>query len=1196
MAAVVKQSLSPTISVMTYNILADCYCRSEQFTYVAKIDFLRWRYRKRLLFSSISKFDADIVMLQEVDKYDDFYQYFTNNRNNYDVTYVKRTNKKQDGLMISFRKNKVELISKIYQINFNEIGSIDIFDKDQRFQTDNIAMIVVFKISSINSGSIDNNNNNDNNGNYLIVANCHLHWKPDCADIKLLQTQSLLNGIEHVVNIFKNKKILTDTNYQVILGGDLNSMPDSDIYKLITSNTANLTVTSQQSQKQHPNTKNANINSNDSGGNLSAVEETIIINNNASDDDDCISSATNNINGTINKNDKMSDKKPKFVVSGGGLLYTVGKWLAALDVDIIVVEANNTTFDNIIHVAKKENRIILTRNLELVKRYLELSKEDYNYIDDEKKADVDIDFNIDSDNCNYKQNEKHVQAIYNQLNSLLFLIDIRSTAVEILSLIINYFSIKKLSKEKFEIPCRDCYAPLKAIEFSQVKHLINNKMIVKTRKSIAGYDLECYQCTKNSEHFVVRCKGWSSHVQATIDAAYQGAKENQIPNCPLKVTMGKCIHKQRGLNCRYNHEFDIQSIQSGTVKNRYSIRMESETKMEAVGVDEDGGHEDGQLKFVACGTHLKKLGIVLATLGFDVIYFGFDKRKEQWPRILSTAVETNSIILTHHNELFEAAINDYIINPEQIVLLLSRISPFDSFHAIIHQFDILNIIEKKRNQLKDKHKNNNKNTNKNNENTDLFRPVCHNCIQEYQIVNYDEIKTNNQETNLIFATKVTVTDENAHRFKFYQCLNKKCTVNIAIHKIKWFKDKIKQVEGILAMAKRDGIPQCPQLIVAGNCKYRDVININHEQKLFPSNYKCIYLHDVNAILNSPVFVTKANVLSQFGLEKTILNCHKIGQLQHVGRLHKIRVNSKKNSNCNVEIECEALRGEFRVLKQVFMIDVSIIGNHKYNKESSMVQDLLNHELNGNSNGIGIIRFGTIVNIEKLNKVNNCKSNNNDNNYHNNNNKMIKNNNGKMKRNKIKATKDDGIVVISVNDNDSHGCASKKAEMVELLSNNIDKYMIIAISPKTFKSHQSKHIKFHGMDHSICYLDCKSLLEKSLFVSQRHRGYNCKNGQYTLKHNLSNLVSVYKDYFKQEALYTNYTKHFSGCLDYIFVTKQQLNISKVMTMPDLQLIAKEKEYQNEDDQFLPNKDCPSDHLPVVAQIELNSLPVFCKSFD
>lgn len=48
---------------------------------------------------------------------------------------------------IYFRKNNVELISKIYQANFHEIGSIDILDTDQPFQTDKIADKIVDKIA-----------------------------------------------------------------------------------------------------------------------------------------------------------------------------------------------------------------------------------------------------------------------------------------------------------------------------------------------------------------------------------------------------------------------------------------------------------------------------------------------------------------------------------------------------------------------------------------------------------------------------------------------------------------------------------------------------------------------------------------------------------------------------------------------------------------------------------------------------------------------------------------------------------------------------------------------------------------------------------------------------------------------------------------------------------------------------------------
>jgi mRNA deadenylase 3'-5' endonuclease subunit Ccr4 len=60
------------------------------------------------------------------------------------------------------------------------------------------------------------------------------------------------------------------------------------------------------------------------------------------------------------------------------------------------------------------------------------------------------------------------------------------------------------------------------------------------------------------------------------------------------------------------------------------------------------------------------------------------------------------------------------------------------------------------------------------------------------------------------------------------------------------------------------------------------------------------------------------------------------------------------------------------------------------------------------------------------------------------------------------------------------------------------------------------------------------------------------------------------------LYTNYTEHFKGCIDYIYVSK---NI-KVEDVNDIDKLVKDLTKENE---YLPNEKFPSDHMYLVADL-------------
>ena len=137
----------------------DCVCilifvRPNSFPYCEK-RWLRWNYRKNLLFAELLELRSDIICLQEVDKANDFYQFLSGQ--GYAVTYIKRANKKRDGCLVAFRHSKFSLISPIYKVNFNDLCQLTAFLTDLlelRFLKTILLLIFIFLFSTKKSEQI----------------------------------------------------------------------------------------------------------------------------------------------------------------------------------------------------------------------------------------------------------------------------------------------------------------------------------------------------------------------------------------------------------------------------------------------------------------------------------------------------------------------------------------------------------------------------------------------------------------------------------------------------------------------------------------------------------------------------------------------------------------------------------------------------------------------------------------------------------------------------------------------------------------------------------------------------------------------------------------------------------------------------------------------------------------------------------
>jgi len=213
-----------TFRVLTYNVLAEIYTTVATYPNCPAWA-LAWTYRKRNLIREISKYEADILCLQEVqaDHYEDhFNPYFT--RLGYQGCFKVKTREsmgrkgKIDGCATLFRKDQFILRSE-HLTEYNTVAQQRTKNSRalNRCLKGNVALILVLDAVD-GSGPI-------------VVANTHLFWDPDLTDVKLFQADVFLNELELVLQ----KHHLDARSVPIIIGGDFNSEPNSSVYELISN-------------------------------------------------------------------------------------------------------------------------------------------------------------------------------------------------------------------------------------------------------------------------------------------------------------------------------------------------------------------------------------------------------------------------------------------------------------------------------------------------------------------------------------------------------------------------------------------------------------------------------------------------------------------------------------------------------------------------------------------------------------------------------------------------------------------------------------------------------------------------------------------------------------------------------------------------------------------------------------------------
>mmetsp|Transcript_49813 Transcript_49813/g.164929 ORF Transcript_49813/g.164929 Transcript_49813/m.164929 type:complete len:352 (-) Transcript_49813:93-1148(-) len=181
-------------SVMCWNMLAQCYTRSEYFPSVSPKSALKWKHRGPAIVAEVQRLAPDVIALQEVDNWD--FMSSELGSAGYDGVRKGKTGGKKDGVAVLWKRALLRLA------------------ESEEVETDikgGVGLLVRLEPASAASDG----------GGSFVVATTHLFWNPQLEVLKLRQAELCLRRAAAFAR-----------GGPLVFCGDLNSMPGSDVLAL----------------------------------------------------------------------------------------------------------------------------------------------------------------------------------------------------------------------------------------------------------------------------------------------------------------------------------------------------------------------------------------------------------------------------------------------------------------------------------------------------------------------------------------------------------------------------------------------------------------------------------------------------------------------------------------------------------------------------------------------------------------------------------------------------------------------------------------------------------------------------------------------------------------------------------------------------------------------------------------------------
>lgn len=221
--------MAANVRVVTYNVLASVYAKSAWFPWTERA-LMKAKMRLQRSREYIESLNADLLCLQELDNYDDdgatSWKCWLESRG-YDSRHVRRTNTKKDGSCVAWRRDAWSCEDH-RAVSFNDIAremyptsndeSEENVSARERYLRDCVANLTILRRTA--------------DGAEALVASTHIFWDPNFADVKLAQAKRLVREVQ---TFRDERRRVSSREVHVIIGGDFNSEPTSDVYRELNS-------------------------------------------------------------------------------------------------------------------------------------------------------------------------------------------------------------------------------------------------------------------------------------------------------------------------------------------------------------------------------------------------------------------------------------------------------------------------------------------------------------------------------------------------------------------------------------------------------------------------------------------------------------------------------------------------------------------------------------------------------------------------------------------------------------------------------------------------------------------------------------------------------------------------------------------------------------------------------------------------
>ncbi|TMW69014.1 hypothetical protein Poli38472_001170 [Pythium oligandrum] len=203
------------VSVLTYNVLSQMGARRLQRADMGYVDgaILTIMRRREVLFKEILGYVADIMCLQEVDDYDDYWSERLTATGYDSVFAAHKSKQREDGLLIAFRKEVFQLFGT-HEIDLN--GVIDnVTDENLQAKCRQNRLALLVNLQPWEQSRLPS---------AICVVTTQLTAGPTLEQVRVLQAEYLCREIARINASF---------HLPTVLAGTFNALPSSDVYHVI---------------------------------------------------------------------------------------------------------------------------------------------------------------------------------------------------------------------------------------------------------------------------------------------------------------------------------------------------------------------------------------------------------------------------------------------------------------------------------------------------------------------------------------------------------------------------------------------------------------------------------------------------------------------------------------------------------------------------------------------------------------------------------------------------------------------------------------------------------------------------------------------------------------------------------------------------------------------------------------------------